>query len=176
MVSSFGFTEYNEQKIGLAYARKLGNNISLGGQLDMLRYNISAVGSKSLATFELGMQLDLNREFSIATHIFSPGKVSVTENTDIGTRFRLGVRYKPSSKVFILAEADKLIYRKTELKLGVSYRLVKQAEVRLGINPVTEFFSFGALFSFKDKYKMASAFALNDRLGTSSALSLQYSN
>lgn len=176
ILSNFGFTEYNEQKFGLAYARKLNRNISLGGQFDLLRYNVDKLGSKNLFSFELGMQLKLSKDFSLATHVFSPGNIEVSETTEIGTRFRLGLMYKPSEKVFLLAELDKLIYRPLEYKVAVSYQAVKELQIRLGINPSTEIYSFGIMLQFQDKYKVASAIALNNNLGNSPAISLQYNH
>jgi hypothetical protein len=174
LVSNFGFSEYSEQKFGLAYARKLHENLSLGGQFDILRYNIEKVGSKNLFTFEIGMQLKLNNEFSIGTHVFSPGTADVTDATELGTRFRLGLMYKPSNKVFLLAEVDKLIYRNPDFKIGLGYNVIQEAQINLGINPTLGFYSFGLHFNLKNKFCISSAIALNNNLGNSPSLSLQY--
>lgn len=176
MASSFGFTDYNEQKFGLAYARRLTGNVTLGGQFDLLRYNVTGIGSKNLFSFEAGMQVQLNRDFSVAAHVFSPGKIRVTEQTDLGTRFRIGLMFKPSDKVFVIGELDKLIYRKPDFKVGFSYQVVREVQVRFGMSPVTQTWSLGAMFSFRQKYHIASAFAANGNLGNTPALSLQYQN
>jgi len=174
LLSNFGFSEYNEQKFGLAYARRLNSNISLGGQFDLLRYNVDKLGSKNLLSFEFGMQLKLSRHFSLAAHIFSPGSIEVSETTEIGTRFRLGLKYKPSEKVFLLAELDKLIYRPLEYKVAISYQAIKELQIRLGVNPTTEIYSFGIMVQLQDKYALASAVSINNNLGNSPAVSLQY--
>ncbi len=174
ILSNFGFTDYNEQKFGLAYARQLNKSISLGGMFDLLRYNVTSVGSKNIMTFEVGMQMKLNKDFSVATHVFSPGNINVADGTDLGARFRLGLKYSPSPKVFILAELDKLIYRNLEYKLGISYQVVKPLNLRIGINPTTQVYSFGAMFSFKETYRIASAVALNNNLGNTPAFTFQY--
>ncbi|MFZ1526948.1 MAG: hypothetical protein WAT22_19140 [Saprospiraceae bacterium] len=174
LLSHFGFTEYSEQKFGISYAKKLHPNLSIGSQFELLRYNVEKVGSKNLFTVELGMQLKLNKEFSIATHVFSPGKSKITDATDLGTRVRLGVMYKPSNKVFMLIEMDKLIYRKPDFKIGVGYNMIQEAQINLGINPTLGFYSFGLHFNLKNIYRISSAVALNDNLGNSPALSLQY--
>lgn len=174
LLSNFGFTEYNEQKFGLAYARKLNRSISLGGQFDLLRYNILNVGSKNLISFELGMQLQLNKDFSIATHVFSPGQIEVADGTEIGTRFRLGIKYAPSAKVMVLAEVDKLIDRKAEYKLALGYQAIDVLQIRIGVNPTVSTYSFGAMLKWKDQYRIASAVSLNSQLGNVPAISLQY--
>lgn len=174
LLSNFGYSDYSEQKFGLAYAKKLSSAISLGGQFDILRLNISQFGSKNIYTFEIGMQLRLNKDFSVATHVFSPGNITINESTELGTRFRLGVKYQPSNKVFILAEMDKLIYRDIEYKIGVSYQAIKELQLRLGVNPSNETFSFGVALNIKDSYRIATAYSLQDNLGNTPAISLQY--
>lgn len=174
VLSNFGFTEYNEQKFGLAYARKLSTSLSIGGQFDLLRYNIANVGSKNLYSFEAGMQLKLNRDFSLASHIFSPGKIEVADGTEIGTRLRLGIKYAPSTKVFVLAEIDKVIDRKPEYKLAMGYQALDILQIRVGVNPTVSTYSFGAMLQFKKHYRVASAVSLNNQLGNSPAISLQY--
>ncbi len=174
LLSNFGTSDYSEQKFGLAYAKKLSSAISLGGQFDLLRLNISQFGSKNIFTFEIGMQLRLNKDFSVATHVFSPGNITINESTDLGTRFRLGLKYQPSTKVFILAEIDKLIYRNIEYKLGLSYQAIKALQLRLGVNPSNETFSFGLALNFQDTYRIATAYSLQSNLGNTPAISLQY--
>jgi hypothetical protein len=176
LMSSFGFSQFNEQKFGLAYARKLTKTVSLGGQFNMLRYNVEQYGSKNLFTFELGVQIQISKEISVATHIFSPGQLSINDKSDIGTRFRFGFKYMPSTKVFLLAELDKLIYRPVEYKLGISYQAVEALQIRLGINPSAELYSFGAMVSIQKVYRISSAIALNNRLGNTPSFSLQYVN
>ena len=40
----FGSGNYNEQKIGLAYAKKLAKRLALGAQVDYLRTSIAGYG------------------------------------------------------------------------------------------------------------------------------------
>ena len=177
MISSFGFTEYNEQKMGLGYARKLSENISLGGQLDLLRINIAQFGNGNYFTFELGLNYKINNEFSIGTHIFNPGRVTIAENTLLGTRFRMGLKYTPSAKVFLITEVDKLIDRNiTEFKFGISYQMAQEVQLRFGANPSVSIFSFGVALSMNKKYGVAAAYGLNNVIGNTPAVSFQYSN
>ncbi|MCB0644837.1 MAG: hypothetical protein KDC44_24495, partial [Phaeodactylibacter sp.] len=55
-LSYFGFEAYNEQKIGLNYARLLTDNLSLGAQLNYLTTRIPNYGSAGTLSFELGLQ------------------------------------------------------------------------------------------------------------------------
>jgi hypothetical protein len=176
LLSNFGFSEYSEQKFGLAIARKLSKDITVGGQFDLLRLNVSQFGSINTYTFELGMQFRINNEFSIATHFFSPGTIKFNDDTELGTRFRLGLKFSPSPKVFLIAELDKLIYRSIEYKCGLGYQVVDQLQLRLGVNPSVKTFSFGAMVAFDKKYRVATAYSLNSQLGNTPSFSLQYQN
>jgi len=176
MFSSFGFSDYSEQKIGLAYGRKLHPNLKIGGQFDMLRYSVAQIGTKNIFTFELGAQLKVSKEFQIGIHLFSPGNSAISESETLGSRFRLGVKYTPSKKIFMLVEVEKLINRDVEYRLGLGYDVAKGVHIMLGMNPTISTFSFGAAFTFVEKYKIASAMALHNSLGAVPALSLQYAN
>lgn len=176
MASSFGFDQYNEQKIGLVYARKLSPMLSLGGQFDVLRYNIENLGSKNVFSFEVGMLLKINRQLSLGTHVFSPVNVEVTNGNEINTRFRAGIKYSPSNKVFLLADLDKVLDRSLEFKFGFGYQPSQILEVRAGMNPTISQYTFGFRLSLKDKFKISSAFGLNNILGNTPALSIQYDN
>jgi hypothetical protein len=174
MASNFGFDQYNEQKICLVYARKLSSTLSLGGQFDILRYNIENIGSKNLLSFEVGMLLKINRQLSLGTHVFSPVNVEVTNGDEINTRFRAGIKYSPSNKVFLLADLDKVLDRSLEFKFGFGYQPIQILEVRAGMNPTISQYSFGFRLTLKDKFKVSSAFGMNNILGNTPALSIQY--
>ena len=177
MFSNFGFSEYSEQKLGLAYARKLMPNLSIGGQLNVLRLNIAEYGSANNFTFEAGVQYTINSEFSVGAHVFSPGNIIIADGTNLASRFRLGLRYSPSPKVFVLLEADQQIDRSvTEYKLGLAYQMTKEFEIRMGANPTASLFTLGVSARFLDNYKMIGAYGLNNIIGNTPAVSLQYTN
>ncbi len=51
----FGIDAFNEQKIGLAYARQLFDNLAIGVQFDYLNTQIQDYGSSGAITFEAGI-------------------------------------------------------------------------------------------------------------------------
>ncbi len=175
-VSHYGFAEFNEQKFGLAYARQLNTRLSIGGQLDYLRYNVETFGSRHLISFEAGMILQINRNFRLGTHIFSPGNIEVAEATDLPSRFRVGLSYHPSTKVFILVEADKAIHKVPEFKMAIGYEILNAVHLRLGMNPTISMYSIGFQASVNKKYKIAGAMGINNTLGNTPAISIQYAD
>lgn len=174
VASSFGFSEYNEQKFGLAYARPLSNKISIGGQMDMLRYNIDQIGSKNTFSFEVGLLTQINAQLTLGAHIFSPIHVNINDTDVVSTRFRLGLKYMPSNKVFLLAETDKSIAKDIELKFGIGYDPIKVLRLMAGFNTRLSSFHFGASLTFQETYKIKTAIGSSHVLGNTPAISLQY--
>ena len=53
--SYYGFSDYNETQIGLAYARKLGNKVDIGAQFNYNGIRIAGYGNASAISFEIGL-------------------------------------------------------------------------------------------------------------------------
>jgi len=175
MFSQFGTTHYNEQKLGLAYARLLNKNLSLGGQFNMLGLNEETIGSRKFFTFEIGVNLKVSSQFTVSTHLFSPAQVALTDQTTLGSRFRLGMKYMPSKKLFLMIELDKLIDRADlEYKLGLGYQVANKIQLRTGANLTTSSFGFGLVVEILEKTKVIGATGSHQFLGLSPAMSLKY--
>lgn len=173
-LSQFGFAKYNEQKLGLAYGKMLGKNISLGGQFDYLLWNIEGYDSKSFITFELGTRVQLSNQLAIGAHIFNPMNQKINEYDNLYTRFRIGLQYSPSNKVMLMADADKTTFKNVLFKIGIAYRIIKPIQIYLGADVTNQIFGFGFKYSLKSTYHVAGGFSTNSSLGQTSAISLQY--
>jgi hypothetical protein len=174
MVSGFGFSDYTEQKMGAIYARQLTNTISVGGQLGFLRYNLRGYDRVTTASLEMGMIVKLSDEFSWAGHIFAPGDAEIKSGFLKGTRFRLGGKYMPSTKVAVMAEVEKRVDRFPSFMVGAVYQVHKHFGISIGVNPRLRLVGFGFALSFKDHYKVIAAAGINDVIGNTPAVSLQY--
>ncbi len=138
-VNYFGYNNYNEQKIGLAYARKLAQNISLGVQLDYLGTRIPQYGAASTFTFEIGLLAKLNEQFSIAAHTYNPIHAQVAGLDRLPSLVNIGLAYQPSEKVLLIAELEKDIYDFPLMgKFGVEYRPIHALSVRVGVQAAAE--------------------------------------
>jgi hypothetical protein len=172
--SQFGYSEFNEQKMALAYARKLSTKVNIGGQFDLLRTNIATLDAKTGVTFEVGAQVQISKVLKLGTHIFSPGNVKLSDLTTVGTRFRIGLQYHPSTKVALIGEVDKLEYRPLEYKLAVMYQPSSAISIRLGASPSTQSYGFGLGYTLNEKYHVHSAYLSHQTLGGTPAFSIQY--
>lgn len=175
-INSFGFNLYNENKFGLAFAKKLFRNFSAGVQLDYLYTHIAEnYGNKGNLTFEIGAKTLINKNIVIAAHIFNPyrAKLSGYNNENIPSIVKFGILYMPSGKINICTEAEKDINYALVLKCGIEYNIVKSIFIRTGIstNPVTNTFGFG--FEFR-KFRLDFSSSIHQVLGYSPQFSVSY--
>jgi hypothetical protein len=133
-VNYFGFKDYNEQKIGLAYARKLAKNFSLGVQLDYLGTRIPNYGAAHSVTVEIGLLAKLSEKFSLGAHIYNPTHSKVGAQERLPSLVNIGLAYSPSKKVTLTGQLEKDIYDHPFAgRVGVEYRPVEALSLRAGI-------------------------------------------
>jgi len=148
-VNEFGYTAYNEKKVGLAYAKKLGEKISAGVQVDYLNtfINNDFYGSKTTFTVEAGLLAEPIQNFKIGFHVFNPTRAKLAEYADerIPTIIRLGGSYKFSEKVWWSVEEEKDIDLPAVFKSGIEYHIIESLFLRVGVgtNPTLTSFGFG---------------------------------
>ncbi len=147
-ITNFGYSLYNENKIGLAYARNFSNKFSAGIQLDYLSTHIAEnYGNSSAIAAELGMIFKMNSKMAIGAHIYNPTRAKIASYNDerAPTIAKLGMSYIFSEKVSIAVEAEKDIQYNPFFKAGIEYHPINQLYFRTGIstNPMLNTFGFG---------------------------------
>jgi len=175
VINYFGYENYNEQKIGLAYARKLFEGVAIGAQLDYLSTRIPEYGSAGKVTFELGVQADLLENFSVGAHIFSPIRTQLTDNEIdvVPTQLNVGIAYLPTKKVTLAIELEKDFDYAASFKGGLEYQLVDELSLRVGVgtNPTQNSFGIGIHLGSLD-IDLAAAYHQN--LGFTPGISVSY--
>jgi len=173
-VSNLGLEDYKEQKIGLAYARKLTEGMNLGVQLDWLNTNIVNFGSNSLFTAELGFMADIGKKFTIGSHIFSPVKVSLTEqDNDVNTRIRFGASYAPGDKLRVLFEVDKWQQNPLTVRGGFEYLLQENIKLRFGASSNPALYSLGLSYHLSESLHFDGSYSIHSILGSSPSLTIK---
>lgn len=174
LISSFGIDEYKEQKFAFAYARKLLDKLSIGGQLDFLSTRILGYGSSNSVTFEIGIQSMVTKEFTLGFHLFSPGQVSQGTESNIPTRMNAGFAYHPSNKLLIVLEVEKIIDLDFAVRGGISYAFADQFILRAGASTGETTFSFGLAYKIQNSLYFDGAFSQHEVLGITPAASVKY--
>ncbi|OQX78276.1 MAG: hypothetical protein B6D61_05925 [Bacteroidetes bacterium 4484_249] len=152
----FGYSQYNEKKIGLAYARAFGKYFSAGIQLDYLSTAIAEdYGSKSSVTFEIGVRSEITENLVVAAHVFNPIRVKLEAEFDerIPVIFKFGASYSISEKLIIAVETEKDTDFKPLFRGGIEYIIIEQATVRIGYSTMpsttgSDNFNIASVYTF----------------------------
>lgn len=170
----YGFQDYNEQKIGLAYARKLFDKLSIGLQFDYLNTSIAEYGNKGLVTFELGLQSQVTKKIHVAAHVYSPATIALTAEDVLPTIFKLGGAYLPSDKVTFLLEVEKDLDYPVQVKAGMEYYIVDAVSLRAGVGTNPTLMSFGVGYRVKSGLSIDVGARVHQVLGVMPAVGIIY--
>ena len=123
-----GFKNFNEYKIGLAYARKLGKLVDVGVQFNYYGYRIPAYGNASTINFEIGAMLHLTDKLNAGIHVYNPvgGKLGKDGEEKLASSYKVGLGYDASEKFFISSEIIKEEDKAVNVIAGLQYRFAKQ--------------------------------------------------
>jgi len=176
-VSQFGYDKYNENTVGLAYAKSFGKVLSIGLQLDYMQTHIAEdYGSKGTAVAEFGLIAQPIKNLAIGAHVYNPTRSKIADYDDekVPTIMRLGLSYNFSQKVILAIETEKDLKNDAIFKAGLEYTIVENLYFRAGIasNPLKNTFGLG--YAYK-RFKIDFAFSTHRVLGMTPHLSLIYS-
>ncbi len=171
-----GYSAYNETKIGISYARKLADFISIGGQVDFLNTKIEGYGSKFITTFELSVYTKPIKELTIAAHIYNPLKITIDDfsGEKIATTLRIGAAYNIMEKANVSVEVKKDIREDFQFKVGIDYQVIDILSIRAGVttDPIMGTFGFG--LKIKENLRIDLASSYHQRLGFSPHIGISY--
>ncbi len=136
-----GFKNFNENKIGLAYARKLGKHVDVGVQFNYYSYRIPGYSNASAFNFELGTLIHLTDKLNAGIHIYNPvggklGNTSTSLSADeekLASSYKTGLGYDVSERFFISAEIIKEEDKPAYVVAGMQYQFARQFFIRAGI-------------------------------------------
>jgi len=175
-IRQLGYSLFRENKIGLAYAKKLWSNISVGIQLDYLHISLGReYGSMDVYTFEIGLQADISEKLRVGAHVFNPirAKLSDLQDERIELVYRTGLVYSFSDQLIASVEAEKHIDHPLNLKTGLEYNFKDKFYLRGGIatNPASWAMGFGMKLQ---NFTINMASVCHQVLGFSPTISIQY--
>jgi hypothetical protein len=148
----FGFKNYNESQIGLAYARNLGRLLDVGIKFNYYDFRIPAYQNSAAVNFELGAIVHLTDKLNAGLHFYNPvgGGLSKTNNEKLSSIYKFGIGYDASENVFISAEIVKQEDVPVNLNAGVQYNFDKRFFARVGVATENESPYAGAGVSWND--------------------------
>jgi len=170
----FGFELFNQQQVGIAYARKFAKNLSVGAQIDVHNYSIPQYGSRALVSFQAGVQYRLTSDFLIGAHIINPVRQEITELEPLPAQFKLGIAYTAAEKVDLYAELEQDLDHPLRFKSGIDYNIANVLFVRLGIATNPTLFTFGLGLELDAGLKIDAAASYHQILGLSPGIGVRF--
>lgn len=178
-ISQFGYSKYNETKIGFSYSKVLLKKLAFGIQFDRLAIKQTGIsgGSIDAYTFEIGLLSNIKDNILIGFHIFNPIQAKFSSenyNKNIDSIAKLGFSWK-IDKYFLITTQSQLMFNKS-LKhgLGLEYYINKTFTFRCGISNKPKSISIGAAYKYK-KISCNIAFWHHQTLGYSPSADIIFS-
>lgn len=138
-----GVEAYGEQRFRLQYGRRLGEKLLLGGSADLLRVSAAEYGNATALTFGLSVLANPLPGVWIGARIQNPLQLELAGEA-LPSVLRIGAAWKASDTFTLLAETEKDVDRRVQVKGGFEYRPVSKLVVRLGVRTEPARLGFGA--------------------------------
>jgi hypothetical protein len=175
--SYFGYTKYSESKLGLAFSKRLGENIAGGLQMDYMHTYIGdGYGTTGAFTFECGIIVKPTENLSIGAHLFNAARQTIKSgelSEKIPTIFRLGLGYKFGDKGLASLETEKYLDDRPIYKASMEYKILQSLYARFGVSNGYTKYAIGFGYATK-RMKADIAFSQHPVLGFTPHLGLTY--
>lgn len=165
--SYFGYSEYNEAKIGIAYGIALNNNFSIGAKISYNNTHFEEIyGNTGNAVADISFFSRLFEKLYIGGHIYNltRSKLAIYNDERIPTIIYLGIGYKITERLFSTFELEKNIEFKPIYKFGFDYNLFNNLNVRIGANTSPNYLTFGLGYKI-NKIRADLSFSYHQILG-----------
>ena len=172
----FGYTQHSEFQIGLAYAKRFNDYISIGARFNYLQYQQTAeYGNTHTILAELGILSHPNDKIFIGAHIYNPSMSKFDTNVpeSAPTIMSVGLAYLIDDATELLFQIDKNIRQQTTFKIGTELKIKKILFLRAGINILPHAFFLGIGYNYKN-IRFNIAFSYQQILGISPSSSFSY--
>jgi hypothetical protein len=173
----FGFSDYNESQIGLAYARKLGIKVDVGVQFNYNGIQISGYGNSSAINFEAGVVLHLTEQLHAGVHVYNPvgGTFGKDQEEKLASVYAVGLGYEASEIFFVSAEIEKEEDQQVNVNAGMQYKFLPQFIASVGISTNTSIVYAGVGFVLKS-FRLDVVASYHTQLGVTTGIMLVYNS
>ncbi|MDR1668295.1 MAG: hypothetical protein LBS03_11510 [Bacteroidales bacterium] len=171
----FGYTQYNETKIGLAVAKRLWEKVALGVQMDYFHtYFSHDYGRFHVLSGEIGLLCEPVDHLIIGVHLFNVvnSRQKANPHERIPTVMRFGLAYHIRDMATVSVETEKYLRMKAVFKAGLEFAPVKHLSLRCGVSDGWMYqYAFGVGYEWK-RFTIDLAFSHHRLLGYSPHFSL----
>jgi hypothetical protein len=172
----FGFEKYNENSIGMAFGRKLGERFSIGLKFSYLwRFIGDNYDRKGIFLLELGLFSKPLDGIIVGFHLFNPlfsGFNDFSKSLKSAT-YRLGVGFDKYPNFYTELEVSGNIYYPLCLKFKLEFMVLENISLLTGMQTSPVGNSFGLGF-YINKLRIDIGFCTHQVLGLSPRICLSY--
>lgn len=173
--SGFGFGDYNESRVGLTYAVKVVERLSLAVKANYALTSIQNYGSGSAFFLDIGINTAITENLTLGFRAYNVNQAELDKELGekIPSVFDVGLAYQVSGKVLVVLDAEKHVNYPVSIRGGVEYAFVEKFKARVGIStePVTINAGLGLALN---QLNIDFASSFHEQLGFSPHLSLNY--
>ncbi len=176
LYSSFGFSQYNRQRLGFGYGLQLTDGLYAGAGLNMIMiHQPDYYGNIYTVTAEASLLYKPNEKLSIGSHLYNFVRTKYIASDNEPMIFTLGAGYRFSEKAYATLEFEKNILLPLSLKWGASYMLIEDFDVYLGgiLQGATYNYTFGLGYKVSS-FAVNMGFLLDTYLGVKAAVDIRY--
>ncbi|HCN84575.1 MAG TPA: hypothetical protein DIT07_13280 [Sphingobacteriaceae bacterium] len=146
---NYGFSAYNEQRLGMAYARNFGN-VSAAIDFNYHLIKIQQYGSTQAYSVEAGLQYALNDKLLIGAHLANPNRSTYDHhiNAAIPVSIEFGLSYQISDNLLLNNGITKTLNSATDVRGGIEYSMLNWMDLRGGVsvNPFRQYMGIGCKY------------------------------
>lgn len=173
----YGYNVYNENKIGLAFEKKLAPNFSAGFQFNYFFMHLPENEKQpGCVSFEGGIQYTLKEKLIFGMHCYNPFQ-SLVESESMKYKlpclFRFGAGTKITNDLWLFAELEKDLRYDLQSKFGIEYKILNRVWLRGGVTGRDNCYSLGAAYLTK-RVTADFAWEYTYRLGSTPSVALSY--
>lgn len=173
--TQFGNVNYNEQKIGIGYGKRLLEQLDLGVQLDYFHRGITEYGSANAYTVEIGLLSSVTKTVRIGVHVLNPISIKTfgALQQELPTQFVAGISWQASKKVFFASDFINDTHHPFAAAVGMEYKFSDKFYTRIGFKTLPQQYTFGFGYAIS-KLKIDVSAAYHTTLGFTPQLTLSY--
>jgi hypothetical protein len=135
----FGFADYNESIVGLAYGRSLGKMASLGIQFNYTAYHITGYGNSGAMSIEIGALFHPAENIRIGCYTLQAagGNSGNLDGEKLSSIYKMGIGYEASEQVFGILEIIKEESQQVSVNAALHYAFAQAWFAGIGIMTAT---------------------------------------
>lgn len=173
-LTHFGYSQYNQSRLGLAYGMMLSKTVSAGVGINYHTVRLSGgYGGSECITAEGGIIYQPLQKITLGAHVFNPTRSTLGSNLNLTTSFGIGMVYRPVDNVLIAIQGDDNTQSSPIIRTGIEYSPAKSLSLRAGISSNPMSLSFGLGWIVKS-ICFDIAFSYHQVLGYTPYISLSY--